>query len=92
MVPRTSVTYQGEVLKLGPTEFKLLSHLMRHPERVHSRAQLLDKVWGDHVSMLKSAPLTCTSNACAKRWVRPALWWKPCVAQAIVCRPTLMDE
>ena len=30
-------------------EYKLLNYLMRHPERVHSRAQLLDKVWGDHV-------------------------------------------
>ena len=40
----------GEVdLKLGPTEFRLLYFLMTHPERVHSRAQLLDKVWGDHV-------------------------------------------
>jgi two-component system phosphate regulon sensor histidine kinase PhoR len=36
-------------LKLGPTEFKLLHYLMGHAERVHSRAQLLDKVWGDHV-------------------------------------------
>jgi two-component system phosphate regulon response regulator PhoB len=36
-------------LKLGPTEFKLLQHLMSFPERVHSRGQLLDKVWGDHV-------------------------------------------
>lgn len=43
------VTYQEQLLKLGPTEFKLLSHLIHHPERVHSRAQLLDKVWGDHV-------------------------------------------
>ncbi|MFM2036123.1 MAG: hypothetical protein RL459_1388 [Pseudomonadota bacterium] len=43
------VTHQGRVLKLGPTEFKLLQHLMRNAERVHSRAQLLDKVWGDHV-------------------------------------------
>ena len=43
------VSWQGQPLKLGPTEFKLLFHLMRHPERVHSRAQLLDKVWGDHV-------------------------------------------
>jgi len=43
------VTWRGQALKLGPTEFKLLHHLMRHPERVHSRAQLLDKVWGDHV-------------------------------------------
>jgi two-component system phosphate regulon response regulator PhoB len=37
------------MLKVGPTEFKLLHYLMKHPERVHSRAQLLDKVWGDHV-------------------------------------------
>ena len=36
-------------LKLGPTEFRLLHYLMTHPERVHSRAQLLDQVWGDHV-------------------------------------------
>lgn len=43
------VTWQGQPLKLGPTEFKLLNYLMTHPERVHSRAQLLDKVWGDHV-------------------------------------------
>ena len=43
------VTYQDQPLKLGPTEFKLLNHLMHNPERVHSRAQLLDKVWGDHV-------------------------------------------
>jgi two-component system phosphate regulon response regulator PhoB len=40
----------GEVIiDLGPTEFKLLHFLMTHPERVHSRGQLLDKVWGDHV-------------------------------------------
>ena len=43
------VTYLGELLKLGPTEFKLLHFLMKHAERVHSRSQLLDKVWGDHV-------------------------------------------
>lgn len=36
-------------LDIGPTEFRLLHFLMAHPERVHSRAQLLDKVWGDHV-------------------------------------------
>jgi len=42
-------TYQGQELKLGPTEFKLLHYLMTHAERVHSRASLLDKVWGDHV-------------------------------------------
>src|SRR4051794_25684753 len=43
------VTWRGQPVKLGPTEFKLLQHLMRNPERVHSRSQLLDKVWGDHV-------------------------------------------
>ena len=43
------VTYQGRALKIGPTEFKLLHFFMKHAERVHSRAQLLDKVWGDHV-------------------------------------------
>ena len=36
-------------MQLGPTEFRLLHFLMTHPERVHSRAQLLDRVWGDHV-------------------------------------------
>jgi two-component system phosphate regulon response regulator PhoB len=43
------VRHQGQPLKIGPTEFKLLHYLMKHPERVHSRAQLLDKIWGDHV-------------------------------------------
>ena len=38
-----------EVKKMGPTEFRLLHYLMTHPERVHSRAHLLDRVWGDHV-------------------------------------------
>ncbi len=36
-------------VRVGPTEFKLLHFLMTHPERVHSRSQLLDRVWGDHV-------------------------------------------
>lgn len=36
-------------VRLGPTEFRLLHFLMTHPERVHSRSQLLDRVWGDHV-------------------------------------------
>jgi two-component system, OmpR family, phosphate regulon response regulator PhoB len=43
------VMYQAQPLKVGPTEFKLLHYLMKHAERVHSRGQLLDKVWGDHV-------------------------------------------
>ncbi len=43
------VSHGDKPLKVGPTEFKLLHYLMRHPERVHSRGALLDKVWGDHV-------------------------------------------
>ncbi len=43
------VTGNGEPVDLGPTEFRLLHFLMTHTERVHSRTQLLDQVWGDHV-------------------------------------------
>jgi len=43
------VSGQGETIDLGPTEFRLLHFFMTHAERVHSRAQLLDQVWGDHV-------------------------------------------
>lgn len=43
------VSANGQSLSLGPTEFRLLHFLMTHPERVHSRTQLLDRVWGDHV-------------------------------------------
>lgn len=43
------VTFRGVELKVGPTEFKLLHYLMKHAERVHTRATLLDKIWGDHV-------------------------------------------
>ncbi len=43
------VNFEQQPLKLGPTEFKLLQYLMGSAERVHSRGQLLDKVWGDHV-------------------------------------------
>jgi two-component system phosphate regulon response regulator PhoB len=39
----------GQSLELGPTEFRLLHFLMTHPERVYSRSQMLDHVWGDHV-------------------------------------------
>ena len=43
------VTAQGRVVDLAPTEFRLLHFLMTHPERIYSRAQMLDHVWGDHV-------------------------------------------
>lgn len=40
------VRRNGEALHLGPTEFRLLRHLMERPGRVHSRQQLIDAVWG----------------------------------------------
>jgi two-component system phosphate regulon response regulator PhoB len=39
----------GKDIHLGPTEFKLLDHLIQHPGRVFSREQLLDAVWGSDV-------------------------------------------
>lgn len=39
----------GEEIKLGPTEYRLLHFLMTHAERVYSRTQLLDRVWGANV-------------------------------------------
>ena len=48
--PATRRVTSGELeVKLGPTEFRLLHFFMTHTERVHSRTQLLDRVWGDHV-------------------------------------------
>jgi two-component system phosphate regulon response regulator PhoB len=43
------LTVAGAPVHLGPTEFRLLEHLMRHPDRVFDRAQLLDRVWGRSV-------------------------------------------
>lgn len=42
---------RGTAVTLGPLEYRLLSVLMAYPGRVYSRAQLLDKVWGDHVDV-----------------------------------------
>lgn len=39
----------GQPVELGPTEFRLLFFFMTHAERVFTRSQLLDEVWGDHV-------------------------------------------
>ena len=39
----------GKPVNVGPTEFRLLHFFMTHQDRVYSRAQLLDSVWGDHV-------------------------------------------
>lgn len=43
------VSAKDTALVLGPTEFRLLHFFMTHADRVYSRAQLLDQVWGDHV-------------------------------------------
>jgi two-component system phosphate regulon response regulator PhoB len=43
------VTCGGRDIDLGDVEFRMLHFLMTHPERVYSRAQLLDQVWGDQV-------------------------------------------
>lgn len=39
----------GRPLPMGPSEFRLLHFLMTHADRVYSRGQLLDHIWGDHV-------------------------------------------
>ncbi len=43
------VLAKGTEVHLGPTEYRLLKYLMTHPERVYSRNQLLDRVWGANV-------------------------------------------
>jgi two-component system phosphate regulon response regulator PhoB len=44
-----TVRMKGQKVDVGHAEYKLLKFLLAHPERVFSRGQLLDKVWGDHV-------------------------------------------
>jgi len=43
------VSVEGAEIALGPTEYRLLHFFMHHPDRVYSRAQLLDRVWGGNV-------------------------------------------
>jgi two-component system phosphate regulon response regulator PhoB len=43
------VSANGNEIRLGPTEYRLLQFLMTHPDRVYSRAQLLDRIWGANV-------------------------------------------
>ncbi len=44
-----TVAIDSNKIDIGHAEFKLLKFFLAHPERVFSRSQLLDKVWGDHV-------------------------------------------
>lgn len=46
-----TATFHNEKLDLSPTEFKLLHFLAAHPDRLYTRQQLLDKVWGEHINM-----------------------------------------
>ncbi|MFB2538294.1 MULTISPECIES: phosphate regulon transcriptional regulator PhoB [unclassified Acinetobacter] len=43
------VSFDGQLIELGPTEYRLLAFFMTHPERAYSRAQILDQVWGGNV-------------------------------------------
>lgn len=43
------VTAQGQPIRLGPTEYRLLHFFISHPERVYTREQVLDRVWGQNV-------------------------------------------
>ena len=43
------VTAHGQTVSLGPTEYRLLQFFMEHPERVYTRSQVLDRVWGGNV-------------------------------------------
>ena len=72
-----SLTAHGKPLVLGPSEFKLLHFFMTHPDRVYSRGQLLDLVWGDHVFVeertidvhIRRLRLSLAPAACAD-WVQ----------------------
>ncbi len=48
-IENNELKIQGEKVKIGPTEFRLLHYLMRRPGRLHSRSQLLDQVWGQGI-------------------------------------------
>ena len=43
------VSVDGTEISLGPTEYRILHFFMHHPDRVYSRAQLLDRIWGGNV-------------------------------------------
>jgi two-component system, OmpR family, phosphate regulon response regulator PhoB len=43
------VTAKGQPVRLGPTEYRLLHFFVSHPERVYTREQVLDRVWGQNV-------------------------------------------
>ena len=64
---------------MGPTEFELLHFFMTHTDRVYSRAQILDQVWGDHVFIedrtvdvhIRQAARGADARAATTSWSRP---------------------
>ena len=50
-VPAQRVFVDQELVPLGPTEYRLLHFFMSHPERVYSRAQLLDQIWSNNLDV-----------------------------------------
>jgi two-component system phosphate regulon response regulator PhoB len=69
-VERRQVEVAGRQVALDQAEFKLLRYLVAHPERIFSRAQLLDKVWGDH-TFIEERTVDVHIMRCASRW---AIW------------------
>ena len=89
------VERDGDRIDLGPKEFRLLSVLMERPERVFSREQLLDKVWGHgiyvedrtvdvHMSRLRRA-----LNKAGKTGLHDAILFVRCAAPAMRCRAAI---
>ncbi len=72
---------------MGPTEFKLLHFFMTHPERVYSREQLLNHVWGTNVYVEDRT--VDRTVAYVKHWSQAGMtaWCRPCAVQDIVFQP-----
>ncbi len=75
------VTYQGQPLKVGPTEFKLLHFLMKHSEACRTAVRSCSTRCGATTFSLKSARWTFTSSVCARPWAPQGPWWRRCGAR-----------
>lgn len=87
--PGTHRVYAGDQpLDLGLTEFRLLHFFMTHLERVHSRAQLLDQVWGDHVFVEeRTVDVHIRRLRSALKAAAMIRWCRPCVARPPLLGP-----
>ena len=62
------------LLEMGPTEYRLLEFFMSHPERVYSRSQLLDRVWGSNVYVEeRTVDEMCIRDRPNTEWLRGAV-------------------